>query len=118
LITTTLLILGISPLRAQNIDIAFYANDVHCLDLPDTLFSVNDVYFRAELEGLNSNIHSLKWYINEVEEEVVRDKPVWNKIFPDGEYEIEMWIRFEKDRATTITYVSSVRSVLKIKTEK
>ncbi|MDR2972441.1 MAG: hypothetical protein LBU83_11020, partial [Bacteroidales bacterium] len=43
-----------------------------------------------------------KWYIDGGEEITARDKLVWSKPLPNGEYDIEMWVLFENDQDTTI----------------
>jgi hypothetical protein len=74
----------------RNLDAVFYGNDIHYQNLPDTVFCINDIVFRADISQTNTEIESLQWYINEVEEVSVRDQITWNKNLPAGKYDIKM----------------------------
>jgi hypothetical protein len=93
-----------------DLDAAFYANDIHFQDLPDTLFCPNVVNFRAEIDGNGLNIDIIKWFINEVEEFSAQNQLTWSKHFSSGEYEIEMLVRFENNdsisKKSTIKIIS------------
>ena len=86
---------------------AFYANNVYYANLQDTIFCANDVYFRAEVEGLHADPGRVQWYIikdgNEYEEVTARDQLQWNKTFETGLYIIEMRVRFENNTTATIS---------------
>ena len=84
-------------------DALFYVNNVYYDNLLDTTFCSKDVYFSAEIEGLNSNVGSLKWFINGTEETAAEDQLEWNKSFDAGEYEIKMWVLFDNGDTKTIT---------------
>jgi len=82
----------------RNLTAAFYVNDFHYLELPESFSCTNKVEFRAEIVGLNTNeAGSLKWFIEGNEELDARDQKKWSKSFPKGSYEIEMLVRFEND---------------------
>ena len=49
------------------------------------------VHFRAEIEGLNPNPGSLKWFINGAEETDAQDQLEWSKSLPTGTHGIKMW---------------------------
>ena len=88
----------------HDLDVAFYANDIHFQDLKDTIFCERMVAFRAEIEDhllLHPDPGRLKWFIDEGEGEYeympARDQLIWNKTFPAGDHEITMLARFEND---------------------
>jgi uncharacterized protein (TIGR02145 family) len=81
----------------------FFVNDVHHSVLSETIFCENEVNFRAEVEGLHSDPESLEWYINNIKIELAIDQLQWNILYPNGEYEIKLWVRFENGMETTIT---------------
>ena len=83
-------------------DAAFYANDIHYIELPEYALCTPHINFKAEVSGLNTNSESLKWYIDGVEEIAAQDKLEWSKSFPAGKYEIALWVRFTGDSTTTI----------------
>jgi hypothetical protein len=81
----------------------FYVNDISYENLPNTTICTKDsVNFRAEIEELNPNPGSLKWYIDGVEEETARDQLQWSKSLPTGIYEIEMWVRLQNNETASI----------------
>ena len=70
----------------------FYVNDIPSQNLPDTTICTKDVvHFRAEIEGLNPNPGSLKWFINGAEETDAQDQIEWSKSLPTGTHGIKMW---------------------------
>jgi len=82
---------------------AFYVNNVHYQDLQNTTICTKDVVnFRAEIEGINSNSGSLKWYIDGEEEVSARDSLEWSKSLTTGEYEIKMEVLFESGEPATL----------------
>jgi hypothetical protein len=88
----------------RDLDAAFYVNDIHFQDLPDTIFCTKVVNFRAEIESeLHTDSESLKWYIDEVAEVLAQDNLEWNKTFSPGEYEIRMWVRYENNDTVSKT---------------
>jgi hypothetical protein len=89
----------------ENCDVnaEFYVNNVHHEDLPNTTICTKDVVnFRAEIEGINPNPGSLKWYIDDAEEVSAQDQLQWSKELPTGTYNIKMWVLFENNQETTI----------------
>jgi len=89
-------------LKIKACEFAFYANNVHHLNLPDTTFCDKNVYFRAEIEDFNAAQDSIKWYINGTEYEPARGLLEWSKDFETGVYPIEMWVRFANGETATI----------------
>jgi len=80
----------------RDLDVAFYANDIHFQELKDTIFCEHEVAFQAEIMGaLHPDPGRLKWYIDGLEEEEARDQLEWSKIFSAGEHEITMLARLE-----------------------
>jgi hypothetical protein len=104
--STVILNLKVIPLEAS-----FYANNVHYSILQDTTFCIKDIYFRAEVEGLEANQGSLKWYIDGVEEEAARDQTIWNKPFQTGSYVIKMVARFENGKTKTLEATLKVQAL-------
>ena len=90
-------------------NVSFYANNVYHSDLPDTTFCKSYVSFLAEMECLNPD--SLKWYVNEVEEILVRDSLEWGRNFPNGNYDIVMKAYFENYGTITITSTLKVQTL-------
>jgi hypothetical protein len=85
-------------------DAAFYANDIHYLELKDNTFCENLVEFRAEIEGLHqTHEERIKWYIDGEEEITERNNILWSKAFSAGEYEIRMWVRYENNDTVSKT---------------
>jgi hypothetical protein len=100
---------GILKIESCGSNAGFYANDVYYENLPNTTICTKDVVnFRAEIEGINPNPGSLKWYIDGVEEIPAQDQLEWSKALETGVYQIEMWVRFENDETT------SIQSTLKV----
>jgi hypothetical protein len=82
----------------------FYVNDVYYENLSDTVFCNKNVYFQAEIEGeLHEDPGRIKWLINGVEYETVRDLLQWNKPFETGIYLLEMQVRFKNGEIISIT---------------
>jgi hypothetical protein len=79
----------------RDLDAAFYANDVHFQELPDTTFCDKVVNFRAEIDNIGVAADSIKWYINGAEYLNAHDLLQWSKEFVTGEYDIEMQVYFE-----------------------
>jgi len=69
---------------------AFYVNDIFYQDLKNQISCTSEIVFRAELSESNIIPGSLKWYIDGNEEFIARDKLLWDKFFPAGNYEIRM----------------------------
>jgi len=84
---------------------AFYVNNIHYENFLDTVFCDKNVNFRAEIEGLNANDGSLKWFIDD--EEYVPANPLeWSKEFDTGEYkeyEIKMEVLFDNNETAIFT---------------
>jgi len=85
-----------------NVSAAFYVNDVHYANLPNTTICTKDVNFRAEVEGLHPDTESLKWYINGEEEVLKQDMLEWSKELATGTYEIQMWVRYANGETATL----------------
>jgi hypothetical protein len=90
-------------LKIKACDYAFFANNVHHLNLIDTTFCNKDVVFRAEIENLHTDPGSLIWYIDNIEYTPARDLLQWSKAFESGVYQIKMVARFDNDEIATIT---------------
>jgi len=87
---------------------AFYANNVHYDSLYKTTFCAKNVDFRAEIEGdLHADEGRVKWYINDVEYEEVRDSLEWSKNFETNDYDIKMVALLANGEA--ITLVATLR---------
>ena len=85
----------------RNLDAAFYANDIYYQNLPSHLFCVNDIEFSAEVNITNTEIESLQWYIDGVEEISAQDSLIWHKYFSANEYHIKMVLHsIDKDTIT------------------
>jgi len=65
------------------------------------------VDFRAEIEGLNSEKGSLKWFIDGAEETAAQDMLEWSKEFATGNYEIKMEVVYANN--TTETIISTLK---------
>jgi len=97
----------------RELDAAFYADDVHFQDLAENPFCAGLVEFRAEIEGdLHPEPEHLKWYINDPERQfpLYIDQLEWNKTFAIGEYEIEMWVRYENGDPISKTGILKIES--------
>jgi len=92
--------IGTLKIKSCDNNAAFYVNNVHYENLPDTVFCAKDVYFRAEIEG---QYEELKWFINNIEEVPAQNQEEWNKQFETGDYEIKLWVRYENGDTATIT---------------
>ena len=93
----------------RDLDAAFYANNVHFQELPDTTFCDKVVNFRAEIENIGVAADSIKWYINGAEYEQARDLLQWSKPFVTGEYEIKMLVYFENGETLSKSSTLNVR---------
>jgi len=91
------------------VNVAFYANNVLYSSLRDTTFCAKEVDFHTDIEGLNTEQDSIKWYIDIgddsgfIEYVPVRNLKQWSKAFPTGVYLIKMLIRLENDDEIEIT---------------
>ena len=88
---------------------AFYANNVHYENLPDTTFCDKQVHFQAMIDGFNAAQDSIKWYIEDTEYEPARGNLIWNKDFETGEYNITMWIHFQNGEIISVPSTLNVR---------
>jgi hypothetical protein len=94
-------------------DIAFYVNDIHFqkITLSDVIC---DVQFRAEIEEeLSKQPGHIKWYIDGIEKEDVRDSLKWETFLSPGEHDVRMVVRLvneitEATRETRITVADIV----------
>jgi hypothetical protein len=73
-----------------------------------TICDANIFTFRAEVEGLHSAAGSLKWFINGAEEPGTQDRLTWNKTLANGNYTVEMWVRYANDTTETLTSTFTV----------
>ena len=95
----------------RDLDAAFYANDIHFQDLPDTAFCAGAVEFRAEIEGeLHPDAGHLKWYVDGLEETSAQDHLEWNRYFAAGEYEITMEVHYETGETVSKTGTLQIES--------
>jgi hypothetical protein len=86
----------------RDLDAAFYANDIHFMDLKDSPFCEGNVVFLAEIEGVHStHPERIKWFINDSEEITERNKLEWSKYFSAGNYEIRMDVIYENLESTS-----------------
>jgi hypothetical protein len=100
---------GALKIVSCNSEAAFYANNIHYQTLNGhTICDVNIFNFRAEVEGLHSAAGSLKWFINGAEEPATQDQLTWNKTFANGNYTVEMWVRYANDTTETLTSAFTV----------
>ncbi|MCL2290972.1 MAG: VCBS repeat-containing protein [Bacteroidetes bacterium] len=88
--------------KACDLTAEFYANDVHHLVLQDTTFCASYVGFRAETGMLHEEPGRLMWYIEGTEEFSARDQTEWGRNFPNGNYQVKMWVRFKNGETETI----------------
>jgi len=104
----------------RNLTAAFFVNDYHYLELPESFSCTNKVEFRAEIVGLDtSQAGALKWFINGEEETDARDHILWEKTFSKGEYEIEMQVRFVNYETASYKCIINVEGLwIKIKNVK
>jgi hypothetical protein len=94
---------GSLKIKACDYNAAFFANNVHHLNLIDTTFCNKDVVFRAEIEGLHPDPGSVMWYIDGTEYAPARDLLQWSKPFESGVYQIKMVVRYDNDETATIS---------------
>ena len=92
-------------LKIATCEAAFYANNVHHLDLEDSTLCDKVVTFQAEVEGLHPDPGSLKWYSNGVEETAARDQITWYKEYTNGIHplEVKLEVRYVNGETETIT---------------
>ena len=84
--------LGYSAMRT--LSSAFYANNVHYQDLPDTMFcehTINITTVFAEIE----KVTSINWYINDVLRPELANLFSWTDNFPSGVDTIKMSVNFQ-----------------------
>jgi len=86
----------------RNLAASFYANNIHNQNLPNHLFCVNDVTFRAEIDAYGIEIDSIKWYIDGTEYLPAQNKEIWEKTFPAGNYEIQLEVFTDDESIKTI----------------
>ncbi|MCL2290168.1 MAG: IgGFc-binding protein [Bacteroidetes bacterium] len=94
-------------------DAVFFANEIHHLNLYDTLICESVVNFRAEIQeqGPLPNISGLKWYIDGVEEFSAQNQQTWSKTFSPGEYEIRMRAHYENGDTISKTGILRICNV-------
>jgi hypothetical protein len=85
-------------IKSCDADAAFYINEIPHSELPDITFCENEMYFHAEVE----NWESLEWWIGGIEEATARDRMIWNSVFPNGTYEIELRVFFENAEPVSV----------------
>jgi len=90
----------------------FYVNNIHYQALSTLRFCEKKMDFRAEIEGIDQNPGSLKWYINDTEEIAAQDQLVWSKTLSGGEYEIKMWVRYENGETETLDTSLNIGSII------
>jgi hypothetical protein len=99
----------------RDLSAAFYANDIHYIDLLSQTICIKDVIFRAEIEGFNPVQDSVRWYIDdgngEIEEMDARDLLEWSKSFSNGEYEIRMEVLIENEEPINRTGTLKIQAL-------
>jgi hypothetical protein len=96
----------------RDLTAAFFAKEVHYQDLPEELFCIKEIDFRADIKGLDYNTGSLKWYIDKKEVVSARDQLTWNRTFDAGEYEIGMWVRYYNNDTILINSVINIGAII------
>ena len=93
----------------RDLDASFYVNNIHYQDLAADAFCAQPLQFRAEIEGdMSTAPGHLKWFINDVEETVVRDQLTWSKTLAPGTYQLKMGVLLDDD-ITVKTIEASLR---------
>ena len=94
----------------RDLTFAFYANDIYYQDLPEEVFYVHDIEFRAKIEGdISTKAGHLKWYIDGVEYTPARDLITWSINLPNGVYPVKMEILMQDN--VTVKVVESVLTI-------
>ena len=95
----------------RNLDVAFYANNIHCGDLENNQICEKEVNFRAEIENMGIEVDSIKWLIDDVEETSAYNQEIWNYTFTQvGEYIITMEVYyFENGETKTKTITGTLK---------
>ena len=101
----------------RTIDAFFYINGIHFQEFSEVICE-QPVLFRAQIVGVMSKeVGHLKWYIDDVEEENVRDSLNWKKSFANGTYQIKMEVLMDngivKERTANITIDGAMLDSLK-----
>jgi len=100
----------------RDLTAAFFVNDFHYLELPESFSCDDKIVFRAEIVGLSTIEGSLRWFINGQEEDDARDQLMWEKSLAKGVYDIEMRVRFENNDIVSYTSTLTVKGLwIKIK---
>jgi len=94
----------------RDLDVAFYANDIHFQDLKYYPICEGLINFRAEIDGKGIEVDTVKWYINGLEEVTKRDSLEWSKPLSLGRYEIKMWVHFENYSTVSKTDTLIIKS--------
>jgi hypothetical protein len=82
----------------RDLEVAFYANDIHYQDLKDNYFCDGFVNFRAEIEGGHQTAPDrIRWFVDGTEEPGTLNQETWSKTFNPGTYALRMWVRYEND---------------------
>jgi len=104
----------------RNLTAAFFVNNYHYLEIPESIICTKNVEFYAEIVGLDTSQEgSLKWFIEGEEVEEWRDHLSWSKSFSKGVYEIEMWVRFENQETASYKGTINIKDLsLKLKNVK
>ena len=93
----------------SDLDVAFYVNKIHNQDLSDTVFSMNEVNFSAELNvAVSATSGYLKWYIDGVEMHAYQDTIMWTTVLTTGIYNIKMEVLLYD---STVKIVKSILNI-------
>jgi len=79
----------------------YYANDIYCADLADTLFCIKTIEFTTVIENVEA-MTSLNWYINGTLAPALHDRQTWTRSFRADNYVIKMEVSYSD--GTILTY--------------
>jgi hypothetical protein len=93
----------------RNLSAAFTANNIPYTELHNNPFCEHDITFIANIEGINSNPGSLKWYIDDPGQlsPLHIDETSWSQNFLTGNHVITMSVFFEDN--STETYQDTLK---------
>ena len=92
--------IGVSSLYGQDfagsptrgLTATFYANDIEYFELDSYTFCEKEVEFQAEIEAIDVEVTSLRWFINGVLYFAALDQEEWSRTFNVGNYVIKMQV--------------------------
>ena len=101
----------------RNLSAAFIANEVPFSEMAAHLFCENEITFVAQIDGINSNNGSLRWYIDGSLHSELEDLHTWTRTFAAGEYEIKMEVDFEDGSTNNYTSVLNIGAHITVEVE-